>query len=105
MEKNPYVVPLGKVFLDIVSFTFYVARVAFAMKSIIRTQMIVFSLVTRGVKSSIQTYRAEKKSLYVVVRYFFHALLNFFAWPFLAVAYQDLQTCFLSPVHKHNIAW
>ena len=55
MEKNPYVVPLGKVFLDIVSFTFYVARVAFAMKSIIRTQVIVFSLVTCGVNSSIQS--------------------------------------------------
>ena len=31
-------------------------------------------------------YRAEKKGWYVVTRYFFLALLNFSAWPCLAVA-------------------
>ena len=35
---------------------------------------------------NIQMYRAEKKSWYVVARNFFLLLLNFSAWPCLAVA-------------------
>ena len=48
----------------------------------------------------IREYRAEKKGWYVVARYCFLALLSFSAWPGLAVAEQDLQTLFLSPVRS-----